>query len=83
VYLKVQSNLLGSSNDRGVYLKCTRRLGTQKYLRKSCCHCIECSAVNFLAAFMWRRPLNSTALAFPIHRGPERVFNGTSTQVVV
>jgi len=31
---------------------------------------------------MWRRPLNSAALAALTHRGPERVSNGTNTQVV-
>ena len=82
VYPKVQGNLPGSSNDRGVYLKCTRRLGAQKYLRKSCCHSIECSTANFLAAFMWRRPLNNSVLAFPTHKGPKRVSDGTSIQVV-
>ena len=31
---------------------------------------------------MWRRPLNSAALATTTHRRPERVSDGTSTQVV-
>ena len=60
----------------------TRRVEAMKYLRKSCCHRIECLAANFLAAFMWRRPLNSAALTTTTHRKPERVSNGTSTQVV-
>ena len=42
VYSKVQGNLPGSSSDRGMYLKCTKGLGVQKYLRKSYCHRIEC-----------------------------------------
>ena len=42
VYPKVQGNLPGSSSDRGMYLKCTKRLEVQKYLRKSYCHRIEC-----------------------------------------
>ena len=58
-------------------------MGAQRFLRESCCHRIECSAANFLAAFMWRRPLNSAALVTPTHRGPVRVSNATSTQVVV
>ena len=62
--------------------KCTGRMEARKYLRKSCCHCIECPAANFLAAFMWRRPLNSVALAITTHRRPRRVSDGTSTQVV-
>ena len=57
-------------------------MGAQKYLRESCCHHIECSVVNFLAAFIWRRLLNSAALAFPTHRGPIRVSDVTSTQMV-
>ena len=61
--------------------KCTGRMEARKYLRKSCCHCIECPAANFLAAFMWRRPLNSVALAITTHRRPRRVSDGTSTQV--
>ena len=35
----------------------------------------------FLAAFMWRRPLNSTTLATTTHKEPERVSDGTGTQV--
>ena len=58
------------------------KVGVEKYLRKNCYHRIECSAANSLAAFMWRRLLNSTALVAPTHKGPRRVFNRTSTQVV-
>ena len=54
---------------------------TKKYLRKSCCHRIECPAANFLAAFMWRRPLNSAVLATTTYKMPKRVSDGTSTQV--
>ena len=58
------------------------KMGAKKYLRKGCyCH-IECSVTNSLAAFMWRRPLNSTALVVPTHREPIRVSDGTYTQVV-
>ena len=60
----------------------TNVLEARKYLRESCYHYIKCFAANFLAAFMWRRPLNSAALAIPTHKGPERVSNATSTQVV-
>ena len=31
---------------------------------------------------MWRRPLNTAALATITHKRPERVSDGTSTQVV-
>ena len=77
-----QSDLRGSSSDRDMRHKRTRKIGTQKYLRKSCYHRIECFATNFLAAFMWRRLLNSAALATTTHRKPERVSYVTSTQVV-
>ena len=60
----------------------TGRMEARKYLRKSCCHRIECPTANFLVAFIWRRPLNSAALATTTHRRPERVSDGTSTQVV-
>ena len=57
-------------------------MGARQYLRKNCCHRIEYSAANFLAAFMWRRPLNSAVLATPTHRGSEGVSDGISTQVM-
>ena len=47
-----QGNLPRSSSDRDVYHKCTRGMGTQKYLRKNCYHCIEYSATNSLVAFI-------------------------------
>jgi len=59
------------------------RMEAEKYLRKSYHHRIECSTANSLAAFMWKRPLYSIALVVPTHRGPVRVSNETSTQVVV
>ena len=31
---------------------------------------------------MWRRPLNSVAMATTIYRKPKRMFDETSTQVV-
>ena len=60
----------------------TKRMEARKYLRKSCCHRIKCSAANFLAAFMWRRPLNSIVLATITHKRPERVSDRTNNQVV-
>ena len=48
---------------------------------ESCYHHIECTAATFLAAFMLRKPLNSTVLATTIHKKLERVSDGTSTQV--
>ena len=61
----------------------TGRVEVRKNLKKSCCHHIECPAANFLAASMWRRPLNSDILTSTIHRKLERVSDGTNTQVVV
>ena len=71
VYLIVQSDLLGNSTNRDVRYERTRGMEAQKYLRKDYCHRIKCSAANFLATLMWRRPLNSAALAIPTHREPE------------
>ena len=56
-------------------------IGNSKYLRKSCYHRIKCIAAPFLAAFMWRRPLNSAALATTTHRRLKWVSDGTDTQV--
>ena len=54
---------------------------TQKYLRESHYHRIKCTVTTFLAAFTWRRPLNSAALATTTHKKPEKVSDGTDTQV--
>ena len=59
----------------------TRKKETQKYLKKSCYRRIKCNAATFLAVFMWRRPLNSAALAITIHRKPKKMSDGTYTQV--
>jgi len=56
-------------------------MGTQKYLRKSCYHRIECIADTFLVVLMWRRSLNSVTLATAAHRKPKKVSDGTGTQV--
>ena len=81
MYSNNQSDLPGSSSDKGVHHKCIRMMRTQKYLRESCYYPIEYIAATFLAAFMWRRPLNSVALATTTHRKQERVFDGIDTQV--
>ena len=52
VYPNNQGDLLGSSSDRNVPHKRTRRMRTQKYLRKSYYHCIECFVANSLVALM-------------------------------
>ena len=76
-----ESDLYRSSNDKDVPHEHMRRKGTQKYLRKSCYHCIKCTAATFLAAFMRKRPLNSAALATTTHKKPKKVSDRTSTQV--
>ena len=76
-----ESNLHKSFSDRDVPHEHMRRKGTQKYIRKSYYHCIKCTETTFLVAFMWRRPLNSAALAITIHRKPKRVSDGTDTQI--
>ena len=55
--------------------------GNSKYLRESCYHHIKYTIVTFLAAFIWRRPLNSVVLMNATHRKPKRMFDGTGTQV--
>ena len=52
-----------------------------KDLRKSYCHRIKCTVTTFLAAFMWRRHLNSETLVITTHKELEEVFDGTDTQV--
>ena len=54
----------------------------QKYLRKNCYHRIKFTITTFLAAFIWRRHLNSETLATTTHRKPEEVSNGIGTQVI-
>ena len=70
-----------SSNDRNEPHEHTRRKETQKYLRESCYHHIKYTAATFLAAFIWKRPLDSATLATTTHRRPKRVSDGTGTQV--
>ena len=58
-----QNDLPRNSSDMDVHHKRTRKMGTQKYLRESCYHHIECSVANSLAALMRKWLLNSTFLA--------------------
>ena len=59
-----------------------RREETRKSLRKSYYYHIKCTVTTFLATFMWRRHLNSEALAITTHRKPREISDGTSTQVI-
>ena len=54
---------------------------SKNILRESCYHRIKCITATFRAAFMWRRPLNSAALATTTHKKPNRVSDETGTQV--
>ena len=79
MYFNNQGNLPRSSSDRDVHHGHTGRKGTQKYLRESYYHRIECIAATFLTTFMWRRSLNSAALAITTHKKPKRVSDGIDT----
>ena len=81
IYSNNQGDLPRNSSEKDVHHEHTRKRGTQKYLRESCYHSIECTAATFLTVFMWRRLLNGIALATTTHRKPNRVSNGTNTQV--
>ena len=83
MYSNNQGDLPRSSSDRDVHHEHTRRRRTQKYLRERYYHRIECIATTFLAAFMWRRPLNDAVLATTTHKKPKMVSDGTCTQVRV
>ena len=81
MYSNDQSDFPWNFSDIDMHHEHTRRRGTQKYLKESCYHFIECTAATFLAAFMWRRPLNNAALATTTHRKPKRMFDGIGTQI--
>ena len=67
MYSNNRGDLLGSSSDKDVHHKRIRMMGTQKYLRESYYHRIECTAVTFLVTFMLRKPLNSAVLTTTTH----------------
>ena len=53
----------------------------QKYIRENCYYRIQYTAATFLAAFMWRRPLNSVVSTTTTHREPKKIPDGTGTRV--
>ena len=55
--------------------------GNTKYLSKNYHHHIECTTTTFLAALMWRRPLNSVALATATHKELKEVSDGMNAHV--
>ena len=59
------------------------RKENSKYLKKSCHHHIKYITTAFLAALMWRRPLNSAALAVATHKGLKGVSDGIGAQIGV
>ena len=48
----IQGDVPVGSTNKDMHYERTGRMGARKYLRKNCCHRVECSAANFLAAFM-------------------------------
>ena len=48
----IQGCVPGGSINKDAHYERAGEVGAKKYLRKSCCHCIEYSATNFLATFM-------------------------------
>ena len=59
--------------------RCTRKGEEhENILGKSCYHRIKCTTAAFLAALMWRRPLNSV-FNYYYHRKPEKLLNRTDT----
>ena len=78
-----QGNLPGNSDNKDKHHKRTRMMGTQKYPRENCYHHIKYTTATLLAAFMWRKSLNSVALATATHKKPKGVFDVTSTQALV
>ena len=77
----VQGDVPGNFVDKDMFYEHIGQMGAGKYLRESCYHRIKCSTTNFLAALMWRRPLNSVVLATPMYRGSKRVSDRTNTQI--
>ena len=80
-YSITQNDLPGNSIERDVHHECTGGVEARKCPRKNCCHRIECPTANFLTAFIWKRPLNSAALATITYRRLKGVSDETGTQV--
>ena len=81
MYSNSQGDLSKSSINKDVHHEHTRRRGIQKYLRQNCYHRIEYITATFLATFMWRKPMNSAALAITIHRKQKKMSDEIRTQV--
>ena len=79
MYSNNQGDLSGNSSDKDMHHERIKMKKAQKYLVESCYHRIEYTTTTFMAAFMWRRPLNSVALTIATHRRPKRVSDGADT----
>ena len=64
---------------RTCFVNIKERERVEKYLRKNCYHRIKFTISTFLAAFMWRRHLNSEVLATTTHRKLGEVSDVTGT----
>ena len=71
----------GAQEMRTCLMNMKERERAQKYLRKSCYHRIKFTVTTFLAAFMWRRHLNSEILVTTTHRKLGEVSDGIGAQV--
>ena len=51
-------------------------MGTQKYIKESCYHCIECSVVNFLAALKAHQVEGYDAIQTTVNRKEGHTWEG-------
>ena len=54
VWSAIQSNIPGNFIDKDTHHESIGQKEAMKYLKKKCYHRIECTAVNPLAALIWR-----------------------------
>ena len=82
IYIPKARGTFQEAQERRTYpMDLKERWESPKDLRKSSCHHIKCSVTTLLAAFMWRRHLNSETLVITTHKEPEEVSDGTDIQV--
>ena len=48
----IQGDVPEVSIDKYMHYECIGKMRARKYLKKGYCHCIKCSAANFLTALM-------------------------------
>ena len=61
-------NLTGDSNNEDRLQARKKVIRIHNILGKNCHHRIKCTATTFLAALMWRRPLNSVFNHYRSHK---------------